>query len=297
MKRSDVAGRGLGRPRLAWPAATNLRSEQVETAPPPMEAPVAPAADRAGRSGRRTPLPRPTPRRPTRPCRPSSVRPKRRSSPRAKPCSTDRTPQGCPDSLIAGGASGEPGPTRTSLADQGSNIDVEVRSFRQIALRVRRGGPWLERVGPGGRRPRPIRAAQIRGDLDAELRAALVRAIGETDGPPANRFEARRRARAAVESAEALLRSEGYYQPTLEDVVEGEDNPGRHRRHHARPPLRPGRRRSSSGSRPSRRPRSIRTAQAEIGLEARRSGPRRRRHRRRGPDHRRPDARGLSPTP
>lgn len=67
--------------------------------------------------------------------------------------------------------------------------------------------------------------AQIRGDLDAELRAALVRAIGETDGPPTNGFDARRRARAAMASAEALLRSEGYYQPVLADIVEGEDNP------------------------------------------------------------------------
>src|SRR5690606_11071772 len=43
--------------------------------------------------------------------------------------------------------------------------------------------------------------------------------------PPANRFEARRRARSAMESAQALLRSEGYYQPSLEDDVEGEEKP------------------------------------------------------------------------
>lgn len=67
--------------------------------------------------------------------------------------------------------------------------------------------------------------AQIRGDLTGELRAQLVRAVGEADGPPPNRFEARRRARSAVEAATALLRSEGFYQPTVEDVVEGEDNP------------------------------------------------------------------------
>lgn len=66
---------------------------------------------------------------------------------------------------------------------------------------------------------------QIRGDLDGELRAQLVRAVGDADEPPANRFEARRRARAAMESAEALLRSEGYYQPTLVDQVEGEETP------------------------------------------------------------------------
>jgi len=67
--------------------------------------------------------------------------------------------------------------------------------------------------------------AQVRGDLDADLRVQLVRAIGDTDGAPSNRFEARRRARGAMEAADALLRSEGYYQPTLEDIVEGEETP------------------------------------------------------------------------
>lgn len=67
--------------------------------------------------------------------------------------------------------------------------------------------------------------AQVRGQMDAELRAQIERAVGEVDDPPANRFEARRRARAAAEAAEALLRSEGYYQPVIEDVVEGEETP------------------------------------------------------------------------
>ncbi|MBI2260433.1 MAG: outer membrane protein assembly factor [Caulobacterales bacterium] len=67
--------------------------------------------------------------------------------------------------------------------------------------------------------------AVVRGEMDADLRAQLERAIGEVDGPPSNRFEARRRARGALEAAEALLRSEGYYQPVLEDVVEGEETP------------------------------------------------------------------------
>ncbi|HEY0600783.1 autotransporter assembly complex family protein [Brevundimonas sp.] len=67
--------------------------------------------------------------------------------------------------------------------------------------------------------------AEVRGEMDAELRAQIQRAIGEVDGPPSNRFEARRRARGALEAAEALLRSEGYYQPVLEDVVEGEETP------------------------------------------------------------------------
>lgn len=67
--------------------------------------------------------------------------------------------------------------------------------------------------------------ARIRGEMDGELRAQIERAIGVVDGPAANRFEARRRARAAMESAESLLRSEGYYQPTLEDLVEGDEAP------------------------------------------------------------------------
>ena len=67
--------------------------------------------------------------------------------------------------------------------------------------------------------------AQVRGPMNDELRAQLERAIGEADDPPSNRFEARRRARGALEDAEALLRSEGFYQPTLEDVVEGEETP------------------------------------------------------------------------
>ncbi|MBU1324054.1 MAG: autotransporter assembly complex protein TamA [Alphaproteobacteria bacterium] len=58
-----------------------------------------------------------------------------------------------------------------------------------------------------------------------ELRAQLVQAVGESDGPPSNRFEARRRARAAAEDATALLRSEGYYQATVQDDVEGEETP------------------------------------------------------------------------
>lgn len=67
--------------------------------------------------------------------------------------------------------------------------------------------------------------AQIRGEVDAELRAMLERAVGEVDDAPESRFEARRHARSATEAAEALLRSEGYYQPVLEDIVEGDETP------------------------------------------------------------------------
>ncbi|WAC60912.1 autotransporter assembly complex protein TamA [Brevundimonas sp. SL130] len=67
--------------------------------------------------------------------------------------------------------------------------------------------------------------AAIRGDMDAELRRLLERAVGLVDGAPESRFEARRRAQGAMAAAEALLRSEAYYQPVLEDVVEGEERP------------------------------------------------------------------------
>ena len=80
---------------------------------------------------------------------------------------------------------------------------------------------WLSWVAIAAAEPR----AQIRGELDGALRSQLERAIGEVDAPANSRFEARRRARSAVEAAEALLRSEGYYQSTIEDVVEGDENP------------------------------------------------------------------------
>lgn len=59
--------------------------------------------------------------------------------------------------------------------------------------------------------------------MAAELRAEIVRAVGETDRPIGNRFEARRRAADAAESAIAVLRSEGYYAAEVEpDVGEGD---------------------------------------------------------------------------
>ena len=67
--------------------------------------------------------------------------------------------------------------------------------------------------------------ALIRGEMEGGLREALETAVGETDAPIENRFHARRRAAAAAEHAEALLRSEGYYQSVIEEVVEGESPP------------------------------------------------------------------------
>jgi len=65
--------------------------------------------------------------------------------------------------------------------------------------------------------------AQIDGALPSDLRAAVARAVGETDRPIENRFEARRRAREAAEDAITVLRSEGYYAYEVEpDIGEGD---------------------------------------------------------------------------
>lgn len=75
----------------------------------------------------------------------------------------------------------------------------------------------------------PARAAQpratVQGAMDPELRAEIQRAIGETDRPIDNRFEARRRARDAAEYAIAVLRSEGYYAYDVEPEVGDGDRP------------------------------------------------------------------------
>ena len=67
--------------------------------------------------------------------------------------------------------------------------------------------------------------AAVEGTLEPDLKAAIVRAIGETERPIENRFEARRRARDAAESAIAVLRSEGYYAYEVQPDVGSEDAP------------------------------------------------------------------------
>lgn len=67
--------------------------------------------------------------------------------------------------------------------------------------------------------------AVVQGEMDPDLRATIQRVIGETDRPIENRFEARRRARAAAEDAIAVLRSEGYYANEVEPDVSEADPP------------------------------------------------------------------------
>ncbi|HUO13181.1 MAG TPA: outer membrane protein assembly factor, partial [Caulobacteraceae bacterium] len=65
--------------------------------------------------------------------------------------------------------------------------------------------------------------ARVQGEMDRALRLELQKAVGTTKTKPATRLDARRRARDAGESAIAVLRSEGYYDYTVEpDVGEGD---------------------------------------------------------------------------
>jgi translocation and assembly module TamA len=63
--------------------------------------------------------------------------------------------------------------------------------------------------------------ARVRGDLPADLRTRIEAAIGTTERPVRSRFDARQRANTASGEAAAVLRSEGYYefsvQPGLSD--------------------------------------------------------------------------------
>ena len=67
--------------------------------------------------------------------------------------------------------------------------------------------------------------ATIQGEMDADLKTTIERVVGDSDRPIENRFEARRRARAAAEDAIAVLRSEGYYGYQVEPDVSEADPP------------------------------------------------------------------------
>jgi translocation and assembly module TamA len=67
------------------------------------------------------------------------------------------------------------------------------------------------------------RQAVVQGVDDRALRAEIEQALSEEKAAPLSRVDARRRARAAAASADALLRSEGYYDNVVTpDIGEGE---------------------------------------------------------------------------
>jgi translocation and assembly module TamA len=65
--------------------------------------------------------------------------------------------------------------------------------------------------------------AVVQGDLDKALKAEIQRAVGTSKARAESRVDARRRAREAAATAISVLRSEGYYDYTVEpDVGEGD---------------------------------------------------------------------------
>ena len=69
--------------------------------------------------------------------------------------------------------------------------------------------------------------ALVQGIDNRALREEVERAVGESREPATTRIEARRRARDAQDSAEQLLRSEGYYDYVIEtDIAEGDHPQG-----------------------------------------------------------------------
>jgi translocation and assembly module TamA len=84
---------------------------------------------------------------------------------------------------------------------------------------------WFAAGGAGAAPRRPVLQprATVQGVGDRVLRRALEQAVGEAQGAPANRIEARRRAAQAAESITAYLRSDGYYDAVVTpDIGEGE---------------------------------------------------------------------------
>ena len=75
--------------------------------------------------------------------------------------------------------------------------------------------------GATGAEPRAV----VQGEVDGDLKRTIEKVIGVTDRPVENRFEARRRARAAAGDAIAVLRSEGYYAYQVEPDVSDADPP------------------------------------------------------------------------
>ena len=58
--------------------------------------------------------------------------------------------------------------------------------------------------------------ARVQGDMPKELREQLTLAIGQVDEAPRSTAQARRRAGKVVEKADAILRSQGYYESVID---------------------------------------------------------------------------------
>jgi translocation and assembly module TamA len=78
-------------------------------------------------------------------------------------------------------------------------------------------------VAAGAAQAANVSKVEVRGVADRALRGLIQQAIGETQGRPASRLEARRRAREAADRAITVLRSQGYYDyDVVPDIGEGD---------------------------------------------------------------------------
>jgi translocation and assembly module TamA len=97
-------------------------------------------------------------------------------------------------------------------------------TLRRLAFAVAASAVTCVNLGAG-----PAYAAEpkavLEGEMKSALRTEILGAIGDTDRPISNRFEARRRAREAGEDAIAVLRAEGYYAYDVEPDVTEADPP------------------------------------------------------------------------
>ena len=65
----------------------------------------------------------------------------------------------------------------------------------------------------------PLMRARLRGDLPADLRTRIEAAVGTTERPVRSRFDARQRANTASGEVAAVLRSEGYYEFSVQPGI------------------------------------------------------------------------------
>ena len=107
---------------------------------------------------------------------------------------------------------------------RGWKVRLRRSSFALIAVVA----AWLAAGAAGAAPRRPAAAAAgagCRAWPTGRCAQALQQAVGESQGPPANRIEARRRARQAADSVTELLRSDGYYDATVKPDIGDGDRP------------------------------------------------------------------------
>jgi translocation and assembly module TamA len=100
------------------------------------------------------------------------------------------------------------------------NRDGPLATHRLLLLTVLTAGLLGPAVAARAEEPK----ATVQGVTDTDLRDLIRDAVGTTEKPATTRFEARRRGQEAVESAIAVLRSEGFYAgDAVSDLADNED--------------------------------------------------------------------------